>query len=341
MAQQYTGKERVMAACQGEYTDRVPINLLVPRAHELAGLTVDEVVFDPDKALQAQVKAHEVFPSDMIGVPGNPYLPTTAAATYERMAGEGAREKPRLEDKSALAGMEVRDPKQSRRYAKYLEMCYKTQSAFQDSWVYALVEAPWSIAATLRGVEALIYDTVDDPEFVHELMRYTSQLTRARGEALIETGVTLMLAETSASCSVISPNIYRDFVHSYLKDIIDHFRQQKAWIDLHICGYTDPIVEYTTSLDIDIIDIDAVTSLKKTVDISQKKVTIRGNLAAELFGEGTPEQVEEEVKNCIELAAPGSAYILSPGCTIPHDTPMENIKAFWEAGLKYGSYQAG
>ena len=150
-----------------------------------------------------------------------------------------------------------------------------------------------------------------------------------------------MVAETSASCSVISPGIYRDFVHAYLKDVIDHFRQQKALIELHICGYTDPIVEYTTSLDVDIIDIDAPTSLKKAVDISKKKVTIRGNLAAELFGGGTPEQIEEETKNCIEIAAPGSAYILSPGCTIPHDTPMENIKAFWEAGLKYGSYQAG
>jgi len=341
MVQQYSGKERVMAACKGEYTDRVPINIMVPMAHQLAGLTAEECVFDPEKALQAQIKSHEMFPSDMVGVPGNPYLPTTSAATYERVAGAGAREKPRLEDKSALTGMEVRDPKQSRRYAKYLEMCYQTQSAFPDSWVYALMEAPWSIAVTLRGVEALIYDTMDDPEFVHELMRYTSQLTRSRGEALIETGVALMLAETSASCSVISPKIYQEFVHPYLKEMVDHFRQQGASVDLHICGYTDPIVEYTTSLDIDIIDIDAVTSLKKTVDISQKKVTIRGNLAAELFGEGTPAQVEEEVKNCVEIAAPGSAYILSPGCTVPHDAPMENIRAFWEAGLKYGRYQAG
>ena len=137
----------------------------------------------------------------------------------------------------------------------------------------------------------------------------------------------------------MSPKIYRDFVHSYLNEVIDHFRQQKALINLHICGYTDPILEYTTALDIDIIDIDAPTSLQKTVELSQKKIAIKGNLAAELFGEGTEEQIEEAVKNCLEIAAPGSAYILSPGCAVPHDTPMENIKAFWEAGLKYGHYQ--
>ena len=343
MAEQYTGKERVLAACKGEYADRVPMNIPFPSAHELVGFTRGECLLDPDKALKAQIKAHEIFPSDMVMVGGNPFLPTIAAATYEARFGSGARESTLLEDKSALAGLKTRihdhDPRQSRRFAKYLEMCRKTNSIFKDTWVAAEVAAPWSIAINVRGVEALIYDTMDDPEFVHDLLRVTTQLTKMRGDAVIETGVALFLSETSASISVISPSIYRDFVHHYLKEVVDYFRQKKASIDLHICGYTDPIVEYTTSLDVDIIDIDALTSLKKTVDVSQKKVVLRGNLAAELFGEGTQEQVEEAVKNCIETAAEGGVYILSPGCSIPHDTPIENIKAFWEAGLKYGRYQ--
>ena len=46
-----------------------------------------------------------------------------------------------------------------------------------------------------------------------------------------------------------------------------------------------------------------------------------------------------DTKKLLEIAAEGGAYILSPGCTIPHDTPVENLRAFWEAGLKYGNYQ--
>lgn len=339
MEGKYTGKERVVTACKGEYADRVPININFPGAHELAGFTFEECAFEPEKALQAQIKSHEMFPSDMVDVPGDPYLPTTAAILYEARFGSGAIPKPPLEDKSALAQLEVRDPRQSKRYATYLEMCHKTKAVFKDAWVSALLAAPWSIAATLRGVEALIYDTTDDPQFVHDLMRLASEFTKARGDAIIETGVALMLAETSASCSVISPRMYRDFVHLYLKDVIDHFRQKKALIDLHICGYTDPIVEYTTSLDVDIIDIDAPTSLKKIVDVSQKRIAIRGNVATELFVDGTKEQIEEAVKNCIEIAAPGSAYILSPGCQIPLNAPVEKIRYFWEAALEYGIYK--
>ena len=179
---------------------------------------------------------------------------------------------------------------------------------------------------------------MDDPQFVHELMKKGSEFSKARGDALLETGVNLMLAETSASCSIISPRIYQEFVHPYLKELIDYFKQKNAAIDLHICGYTNPILEYTTSLDIDIIDIDGPTSLSKTLELSKQKICVRGNLAAELFLEGTKEQIEGAVKNCVETASESNKYILSPGCTIPEHTPMENITAFWEAGLKYGAY---
>ena len=74
------------------------------------------------------------------------------------------------------------------------------------------------------------------------------------------------------------------------------------------------------------------------VEVSQKRVAIRGNLASGLFGEGTKEQIKEAVKNCIDTAARGGAYILSPGCSIPDDTPLENIRYFWEAAQEYGRY---
>jgi uroporphyrinogen decarboxylase len=340
MNSQFTGKDRVAAACNDQRTDRVPINIHVPMAHELAGYTSEECVVEPEKALEAQVKAYEMFPSDMMMVPGDPFLPTNTAVLMKIKFGPDARPKYPVEDTSDLSKIEVRDPRKSKLYGKYLEMCHKTIDTFPDSWVSALFAAPWTIVANgLRGVEKLIFDTVDDPRFVHKIMNVAVQLAKARGDALLETGVNLMMAETTASCSIISPKIYKEFVHPYLAEVIDYFKQQNANIDLHICGATNPILEQTTSLNVDIIDIDGPTSLAQTKALSGKKITIRGNLAAELFKDGTPEQIEGAVKESLAIAADGGKYILSPGCTIPEYTPMENIQAFWEAGLKYGTYQ--
>ncbi|MFO7962443.1 MAG: uroporphyrinogen decarboxylase family protein [Desulfobacterales bacterium] len=333
----YTGKDRIKAALRGDRLDRIPINIHVPNAHELAGFTIEECVIEPDNALTAQIKAHELFPSDMVNVPGDPFLPANAAVLAKVRFGPNAMPTYPVADKSSLNQIEVRDPRQSKLYGKYLEMCYKTQERFKEQWVSALLAAPWSVAANgLRGIENLIYDTADDPQFVHDILKKGSELSKARGDALLETGVTLMLAETSASCSVISPRIYKDYVQPYLVDVIDHFKRKNAVIDLHICGYTNPILDEIASLDVDIIDIDGPTSLNKTLELCGQRMCIRGNLAAELFQEGTPEQLEAAVKECLAIASGSGKYILSPGCTIPENSPMENIRAFWEAGIRYG-----
>ena len=80
MTTEYTGKERVLAAIKSERLDRVPISFHVPKTHEFGGYTAMECVMDPDKALEAQIKVREVYPSDIVNVPGDPYLPTTMTA---------------------------------------------------------------------------------------------------------------------------------------------------------------------------------------------------------------------------------------------------------------------
>lgn len=340
MADKYTGKERVQAALKGERLDRVPISFHIPKAHEYAGYAGKEMM-DPDKALDAQIKAHEVLPSDIVNVPGDPYLPTTIQARAKEKAGTDDIPHPpaMLADKSAIGDVPIRDPKQSRRYTKYLEMCQKTQEAFPGCWVQALSGAPWSIAAGLRGIEALIFDTRQDPQFVHDLMEIAVKISKARCDALLETGVALMLGEPSASCSVISPKIYKEFIHPYLKDLIAHFKSQEGTVDLHICGYNDPNMEDLLTLDMDIIDADGPTSLENTVELSPGKAAIRGNLPADLFHKGTPGEIDEAVKTCIEVAGPSNQYILAQGCSIPYETPDENLQAFFDAGIKYGTYQ--
>ena len=334
-----TGKERVMAALNREYADRVPISLEAERQFApVLGFTITELEIDPEKELQCLVAAHEAFPSDTVSVPGTPYQHTTVAARQQVMTPEQGPPRPLLEDKLALAKLRVPNPREHRRYAPYLEMCRRVNAMFEDTWVQAKAPAPWMTATTLRGPEELIYDTVDDPQFVHELLRYCTELTTAICEAIAETGVNIFLAETTASCSLISPKIYHGFVQRYLEETVNFLKGKGVTVDLHICGYIDPIMEDLAALGVDIIDLDSPSSLERLVGVSQKKVVIRGNVATDLFAVGTREQIEGSVRGCIETAAGGSAFILSPGCAIPDNAQMENIRCFWEAGLKYGRY---
>ena len=54
--------------------------------------------------------------------------------------------------------------------------------------------------------------------------------------------------------------------------------------------------------------------------------------------QGTPKEVEEEVKKRIDDLAPGGGYLLAPVHNIQPDVPPENIITIFEVGLKYGNY---
>ncbi|MDY6843191.1 MAG: uroporphyrinogen decarboxylase family protein [Thermodesulfobacteriota bacterium] len=340
MMREYTGKERIMAAMRREYTDRVPIDVSYPKAHELVGFTRQECLVEPDKSLEAMIKAREMFPSDMVGVPGDPLLPTVSEATYQSAFGRARERKHLLEEKSGLAELKIRDPRQSKRYSTYLGMCEKVSSVLRDTAVVGMVPGPWSGAVEMRGAENIIYDTMDDPDFVHAVMRFSTSYQKSRALAIAETGVMVRIADPSAGCSLISPGIYKNFVKPYHQELIESIKVKGTKIILHICGYTDPIMEDIVSLGVDIIELDAPSSLQKMVEVSQKRVVISGNLAAELFAEGTKEEIEKMVKQCISIAAEGSGYILSPGCSVPYSVSLENMQHFWDAALKYGSYNA-
>ncbi len=46
------------------------------------------------------------------------------------------------------------------------------------------------------------------------------------------------------------------------------------------------------------------------------------------------EELENQVKEIIEICAPGGGYILAPTHAIQTDTPLENILAVYETGRK-------
>lgn len=52
----------------------------------------------------------------------------------------------------------------------------------------------------------------------------------------------------------------------------------------------------------------------------------------------SPEEVDREVKEAVQVAAPDGGFILGPGCVMSVSTPEQNIRAALEAALKYGKY---
>jgi len=339
--EQYTGRDRLMAAMKRQYADRVPVMVLAsPCCTRLAGFTIKEAITQADKNAKSAIKLYEMFHPDIIPVVGDPHKEAEAIGCELEFPEDGPTyvKIHILEEKSRLARLEIPDPRRDKRLPLFLEVYERLASAIKDCPIGGDLTGPWTLAADLRGLTKLIYDTLDDPKFVHELMRFTSEFIKVYGMTMMEIGIGLGMGEASASCSVISPQIYREFIKPYHEELVRYFKERKAWISLHICGYIDPIMEDVVSTGVGTISIDGPSSLRKLVEISQKKVVIMGNVPTPLFAWGTKDEIEQAVKECIDIAAEGSGYILSSGCELSPDSPIENIKHFMEVADKYGRY---
>lgn len=335
--------DRIEATFRGEYLDRVPVYINCARSDyitEKSGYSRTEILTEPDKDLKALQLSQEEFPSDIIRVPADPLLADALAARLELKKGPSGPTGGRmLENKAKLAGMKVRDPRESRTYRAFLDMVSRVKDMFPDHPVMAMAPGVWSNAAELRGPETFILDTYDDPDFVHSLLRFTTELAKARGEALGEMEADMVIfGDPSAGCSLISPRIYREFVKPYHKEVADHLKDKlKVWVGFHICGYTDPIMEDLVSLPLDWFEIDSPSSLEKMKGLAKGKMTVKGNVSTEIFSEGTEEDVDAAVRACVDKGAPGGGYILAPGCALPGNMKPDNVKAFLRAANHYGN----
>ena len=141
------------------------------------------------------------------------------------------------------------------------------------------------------------------------------------GAGVLETGISLSLGEAASSCSLISPAIYRRFIKPYHQEIVRFFREKKAGLSLHVCGYIDPIMEDLVELGIGALSLDSPSSLRRMVEISQKRIALIGNVATSLFASGTGERLSLRSEIASAWRRPGEPTSYPPGANFPITPP--------------------
>jgi len=334
-----TGRDRVRACMKRTTADRIPIGIILgPLKAKILGCSLKDYWMDGRKLLAGTLRGYELFQQDSVDVGWDIFLEAeTAGAELEFREDSVPQVKVhRLAQKSALASLKLPNPDISGRFPLYIEACRAVINTLKGPSLSGTVTGPWTIATGLRGAQELIYDTADDPLFVEELLQFSTEVTKILGSRIIETGLSLTMGEAASSCSLISPTIYQRFIKPHHQEIVRFFREKKTGLSLHVCGYIDPIMEDLMDLGIVALSLDSPSSLKRMVEISRKKIALVGNVGTSLFVSGTKQEMETSVKECIRVAAPGGAYIISSGCELPYNATIERAHFFIQAAKEHG-----
>jgi uroporphyrinogen decarboxylase len=343
-----SGRQRISAAFKQTFSDqrpeldRVPAYIFTGICNaQLIGASIREFLQDPEVFIEAQVAAYERYEPDILIMMRDLLMDVEALGNELQFPEDSmciSKIEVLKEDKGMLSSLRLADPKKDGRIPDYLMACSATKQALPDVIVSAVIAGPWTIAMGLRGATELIMDTVDDPDYVHELMTLCTQSTKNVTEELAEIGVGIGYSEAPASCSLISPEIYRTFVLPYHKEIVAHFQEKKVGVGLHVCGNADPIVEDLVSTGASNLSIDSGTGMERAVQATRGKAVLIGNVDTNTFMAENQDEMRHAIQSCIDLAPEDSGYILAPGCEVPGAAPAEKIDWFMKLAGELGTY---
>jgi hypothetical protein len=204
------------------------------------------------------------------------------------------------------------------------------------------------IASAREGASTqALYDLFDYREYLQDLQaRYVEFMREMAAYILAETDPDVLFVENGySSIGIISPALYREWDVPVIQAVSEVAKQHGKLLHVHQHGPAREVLGDLVEAGVDLVDPLERPPSGDVADLGAVKrewgsrLALRGNIDAHnVLLRGTPQDVENQVKECLAAAAPGGGYILATGDGTIVGTPFRNVEAMVEAGRKYGKY---
>lgn len=307
------------------------------------GTTPSAVSRDTDLLTASLLKEHELLGTDALTVGIDVYNLEAEAAGCKVTFYEGDDESiPGISPGNHVVKPDdtfdnrpIPNPLKSGRMPVNIEAARRVRKELGDDlWIRGAVSGPFSLAVSLMGAEDLFMNTLDNPQFVHDLLAYSCRIIKEFGMAYIDVGVDVVIFDSQASADLLPPDMYEEFVLPAMKSIIDYFAEQGVRdVPLVIGGSTTPLMENLIASGANNLLCDFNCEWEGWKDACEKaNRSIRRNLNPLMIQTATSDKVYQEAKTMIEQAEGYPGFIMGTA-VIPFGTPTENLLAIKQACL--------
>jgi uroporphyrinogen-III decarboxylase len=333
------------------------------------GVTFEQYIADPLVMMETQLRFQQwrrmnVWADWEMGMPQEKW---DAVYVDYQNAGEGAwfgcriefsggmpRCVPLLEDKKDLSHLYIKDPITG--HIPQISEAYQfMKDKVAQGWEYAGIpvdgvhppflgtDGPFTIAAELRGSTQLCIDLYEDPQFAHDLLDFVTSQTIRRIKAWAQAVGHSFPVDgwyfADDCVEFLSLEHYQEFVLPYHKRLISELSYGKNKI--HLCGRVQHLLPTIhRELNIDLFNLGYPTDMGELRQELGPDVELQGNINPMLLHTGTPAAIEQAVNELLGSGVmAGKRFVLCDGHNMVPTTPLENMAAMYEAGVKYGRYR--
>ncbi|MFW9878018.1 MAG: uroporphyrinogen decarboxylase family protein [Candidatus Thorarchaeota archaeon] len=182
------------------------------------------------------------------------------------------------------------------------------------------------------------------PEVIHDIMREFTKHNIKIIKRFAEAGVDCVhywddLGQKGRS--ILSLKNFKEFILPYFKEVYQTCKKNGMFVAQHADGYIDDLAPYLADAGLNCLQSLEpasgvnLTYLKETLG---DRISFMGGMdSSRILNFGTAKEIEEDVRNCIKIAAPGGGYFAGPSHNIL-DCPFENLLTLRKALEKYRKY---
>lgn len=231
-----------------------------------------------------------------------------------------------------LEGYSFPDPKDPRWFCRMEKTATTNADRYRVFHIgFSLYERAW----TLRGMENLLMDFVEEPDFVHELMTAIADFNIAVVQEAVKNDVDAVYFGDDWGQQhglIMGGSHWHTFIYPQLKRMYGAVREAGKKVVIHSCGDVDELFE-----DLIEIGLNSFNPFQPEVmDVFALHRQYHGRLAfhgglstQKALPYGTPEDVRRETRKLLAMGRKGG-YIFAPAHAVEGDVPLENMIAFIE-----------
>ena len=178
----------------------------------------------------------------------------------------------------------------------------------------------WQDFSCLYGSTDLIIAALEDPPWVHAFLEVLRDHKKIYVDSLRGALYDILeLGGGDASTTVISPDIFDEFVAPYDSKLIEAAHKAGQKIVYHTCGGMMPILENIADMNPDAMETFTPADMGGDAKLAEAKQRIGDRVCMiggfdqfHFFTGCTEEETRQEVRRCFSEAGGGGGYILSP-----------------------------
>ena len=337
-AEEMTSTQRIAALLAGKEIGRVPF---FPFSLGFSALTtgypVATVYSDPEKSYTAQLLTQRMYGYDQ-----DPFLGYAAYGTYE-FGGEtnfptgdnihapSSVRFPVTSEKD-IESLQLPDPEKAGMLPRALEFSKLQQQ--NGTGISVVLPGVFTLGVNLCSVEKLCMWLVNEPDFADKVLSIAADHILDVVSLWVDNfGVEVFvpqLWEPAAANSIISPRHFERFVLPHQKKLHERILALGVThILCHICGEQNRNLPYWSQVPMGnpgIVSIGNQVSIAEAIKCFSDKCVIAGNLATELVGQGTAQEIYDTARACIEEGRKAPrGFILMTACETPPLTSPYNF----------------